>query len=249
MSTQAAGFILSSDIRPNTSNLGVTTLGLAGSEALSITAAAIGLNNVLLSALIGTVSSKMGHFSSHFAAFKIWDMSHELVTYLGAKARNIYGTIIVATLESGLLYSAYLSVVVSLGLDLIRRKDSWETSFSETNYAFETRNKAFAVCVRIWAPIAGIASTIIIVRVALGISFDEVHTTLQSMHFAAVPAPNENTSINSPNGDMTSISQPRTFSQPNNSQSGLGSEGVVEQAILSDADHALPCTARVPDQV
>ncbi|ESK80696.1 hypothetical protein Moror_9516 [Moniliophthora roreri MCA 2997] len=100
-------------------------------------------------------------------------MSREVMAYLGPKAGKMYRTVIAATLESGLFYSVYLGVLVIFeiatrqsklgGLDYMR-----------------------AVFLRLWAPVAGIASTIVIVRVALGISLDDTKSTIMTMQAAAI---------------------------------------------------------------
>ncbi|KAI3610760.1 hypothetical protein WG66_007257 [Moniliophthora roreri] len=40
------------------------------------------------------------------------------------------------------------------------------------------------ICSRIWAPLAGITSTMIIVRVALGISFNDTKSTIMTLRKA-----------------------------------------------------------------
>ncbi|ESK83778.1 hypothetical protein Moror_11098 [Moniliophthora roreri MCA 2997] len=130
----------------------------------TVTAAgAVALNNLLLSMLI---------------AFRIFTMSREASAFLGPRARDMYRTAIVATLESGIIYSAFLGVIVSLGIDLLRHSDR------DDLYG---RNQAIITCLRSWASIAGIASTIIIVRVALGISLNDVDGTIRSLRVPATP--------------------------------------------------------------
>ncbi|ESK83208.1 hypothetical protein Moror_3291 [Moniliophthora roreri MCA 2997] len=97
---------------------------------IAIAAGIIALNNLILTTLI---------------SFRIFRMSREVVAYVSPKANNKYGTIIAATLESGLLYSTFLVVFLFLWLVL---------ELGGSDYSEKVIEEA---CLRIWAPIAASA--------------------------------------------------------------------------------------------
>ncbi|KAI3602620.1 hypothetical protein WG66_009226 [Moniliophthora roreri] len=77
---------------------------LSPSIVVAISAGVVGLNNLLLSSLI---------------AFRIFRISCEVVAYLGSRSKSMYRTIIAVTLESGLLYSAFLNVLFIIVMGLV----------------------------------------------------------------------------------------------------------------------------------
>ncbi|ESK88152.1 hypothetical protein Moror_5573 [Moniliophthora roreri MCA 2997] len=146
---------------------------LPSDEVAAVAAGAVCLNNLLLSGLI---------------AFRIFTMSREVVAYLGPRARNMYRTVIAATLESGLFYSMYLGVLVTLEIVSVLEQQYLKKYGLEENYLQLSKIDALhdtrASFLRIWAPIAGITTTIIIVRVALGISLNDVKSTILTIQAA-----------------------------------------------------------------
>ncbi|ESK85317.1 hypothetical protein Moror_5999 [Moniliophthora roreri MCA 2997] len=121
-----------------------------------IVAGLVGFNNILLSTLI---------------AFRIFRISREVVAYLGPKSKSMYRMIIAVTLESGLLYSALLIVFVIL----------YFVPPGLNEDAVLILSVCVSIIMRIWAPMAGIVSTVIIVRVTLGISLDDVESAIVSI--------------------------------------------------------------------
>ncbi|ESK81744.1 hypothetical protein Moror_11550 [Moniliophthora roreri MCA 2997] len=115
---------------------------------------------------------------------RIFKMRREVVAYLGPRARNMYRTVIAATLESGLFYSAYLGALVILGIVMtgLRKQEIITHDNTQKIIVLDYTRAAF---LRLWAPVAGIASTIVIVRVALGISLDDTKSTIMTMQAAA----------------------------------------------------------------
>uniref|UniRef100_A0A0W0GCP3 Uncharacterized protein n=1 Tax=Moniliophthora roreri TaxID=221103 RepID=A0A0W0GCP3_MONRR len=121
-----------------------------------IVAGIVGFNNILLSTLI---------------AFRIFHISREVVAYLGPKSKSMYRMIIAITLESGLLYSALLIVFVIL----------YFVPPGLNEDAVLILSVCVSIIMRIWAPMAGIVSTVIIVRVTLVISLDNVESAIVSI--------------------------------------------------------------------
>uniref|UniRef100_A0A0W0FDR4 Uncharacterized protein n=1 Tax=Moniliophthora roreri TaxID=221103 RepID=A0A0W0FDR4_MONRR len=151
-----AGLVLTSfDIVVPVSGFLAFTLGTLATVAA---AGIVGLNNLLLSTLI---------------TYRIFRINREVVAYLGPKSKSMYRAIITATLESGLLYSAFLVILLIVYV---------------VPFATGTENPVVFVmqdiCIRIWAPI-GIVSTIIVVRVTLGISLDSVESAIISIRAAS----------------------------------------------------------------
>ncbi|ESK97197.1 hypothetical protein Moror_951 [Moniliophthora roreri MCA 2997] len=129
---------------------------------LTLLAIFIGVNSLLLTILL---------------ASRIFKISHEVMKYLGPKARNMYSLLLAATLECGLLYTLLLSIFLSLAASLMQQGG---ILFINLNTA-DARIKGIAICIRALAPVAGINSTLIIVRVALGISLNDFESTVTSM--------------------------------------------------------------------
>uniref|UniRef100_A0A0W0F561 Uncharacterized protein n=1 Tax=Moniliophthora roreri TaxID=221103 RepID=A0A0W0F561_MONRR len=134
----------------------ISTQDSVRGDIWTISAGVIALNKLLLSILIG---------------YRIFAMSNEVVAYLGLGVRNLSRTVIAATLESGFFYSSFLSIVFFLDID--RRNFAPAEEFA--------RSQAFYTFLISWTPIEAIASTVIIVRVALGIGFNDVESVIVSM--------------------------------------------------------------------
>ncbi|KAI3616820.1 hypothetical protein WG66_004129 [Moniliophthora roreri] len=138
-----------------------------------VAAGAIGLNNLFLSGLI---------------AFRICKINRGVAAYLGPRARNMYWTAKAATLESGLFYSAYLGVLAIIEIETVVAQEDYRNPLG--TYTVADQSKLLALqdtrdaMLRLWAPIAGIASTIVIVRVALGISLNDTKSTILTMQAA-----------------------------------------------------------------
>ncbi|KAK7028060.1 hypothetical protein VNI00_015011 [Paramarasmius palmivorus] len=145
----------------------------------AIAAGIVSLNNIILSTLI---------------AFQICSIGHQIEHYLGSRSRNMYRTALSATLESGVVYSTFLIGIVAIYIDLIRRdpslsKGDGDPSLSKGNEdpsllkADEDYPHIYALefLLRAWPCVSGITSTIIIVRVALGISFNDVESAISSL--------------------------------------------------------------------
>ncbi|ESK83681.1 hypothetical protein Moror_2144 [Moniliophthora roreri MCA 2997] len=150
-------------------------LQLSQSAGYALAACVIGLNNLLLSTLIGMLKclAYVSTLLNLLKAYHIFWISHQVVTYLGPKSRNMYQTIIAVTLESGLLYAAFLITFFILGIVQVV-----EGTGNDRLTLF------YYIYGQTWAPIAGIVSTIIIVRVTLGISLDSVESTIISINAA-----------------------------------------------------------------
>ncbi|ESK85747.1 hypothetical protein Moror_2456 [Moniliophthora roreri MCA 2997] len=123
----------------------------------------IGLNALLLSALVALRAFKIGR---------------EVAQHLGPQAWNIYNIVLAATLECGLVYSLFVIVLFSLGIESTQRGQF--IIINDPN----PRTQVIFICIRAWATIAGLDSTVIIVRVALGISLHDVESTIMSNHTA-----------------------------------------------------------------
>ncbi|KAI3612834.1 hypothetical protein WG66_005279 [Moniliophthora roreri] len=122
-------------------------------DIAAIVAGAIGINNLVLSSMI---------------------VSHELESYLGPAARNLYRTVIAVTLESGITYSSFISLLFFIEVHQLRVGYQGEQSLVLDTF--------IDIGMRTWSPLAGIMSIIIIVRVALGIGFNDIEGTVTSMH-------------------------------------------------------------------
>uniref|UniRef100_A0A0W0FDT4 Uncharacterized protein n=1 Tax=Moniliophthora roreri TaxID=221103 RepID=A0A0W0FDT4_MONRR len=72
-------------------------------------------------------------------------MSRNARDYLGRKPKNMYNTLIVITLESGILYAALLFFILGMTLD---------------NYSVDS--KVIDLCIRSWSVIAAMMPTIIV---------------------------------------------------------------------------------------
>ncbi|ESK83636.1 hypothetical protein Moror_12025 [Moniliophthora roreri MCA 2997] len=122
----------------------------------------IGVNSLLLTMLL---------------AFRIFKISREVTKYLGPKARSMYSLVLAAMMECGLLYTLLLTIYFSLAASLMQQGG---TLFVGLNAA-DPRAKGITICVRALAPVAGINSTFIVVRVALGISLNDFESAMSSM--------------------------------------------------------------------
>ncbi|EEB89284.1 hypothetical protein MPER_12634, partial [Moniliophthora perniciosa FA553] len=116
-------------------------------DVAAIVAGAIGINNLLLSSMIGA--------------------------YLDPVIRNLYRTVIAVTLESGITYSAFISLVFFIEVHQLQEGYRGEESLV-------LHDTFIDIGMRIWSSLAGIMSTIIIVRVALGTSFNKTEGTVTS---------------------------------------------------------------------
>ncbi|ESK86909.1 hypothetical protein Moror_3395 [Moniliophthora roreri MCA 2997] len=101
---------------------------------------------------------------SSLIAFRIYKMSRNAKTYLGPRPMSMYKTLIAISLESGIIYAALLLLVLGLTL---------------THYSVDSGLVDFSI--RSWSVISGMMPTAIIVRVALGISFDDVESSIASI--------------------------------------------------------------------
>ncbi|ESK89573.1 hypothetical protein Moror_8706 [Moniliophthora roreri MCA 2997] len=98
---------------------------------------------------------------SSLIAFRIYRMSRSTMTYLGPRPKNLYKMLIAISLESGIFYAAWLFVGFTL-------------SFIQVPGFFDG-------CLRTWPIIASMMPTIIVVRVALGISFGDTESPIMSL--------------------------------------------------------------------
>ncbi|KAK7023581.1 hypothetical protein VNI00_016667 [Paramarasmius palmivorus] len=127
----------------------------------AIAAGIVSLNNIILSTLI---------------AFQICSIGRQIEHYLGSRSRNMYRTALSATLESGVVYSTFLIGIAAIYIDLIRRDPSLLKGDEDYPHIY-----ALEFLLRAWPCVSGITSTIIIVRVALGISFNDVESAISSL--------------------------------------------------------------------
>ncbi|KAK7014085.1 hypothetical protein VNI00_019422 [Paramarasmius palmivorus] len=111
-------------------------------------------------------------------AFKILSIGRQVARSVGTKLRNMYRIIIASTLESGILYSTYLVVVTIIQGDTYRRYNSM------SDKQFEVMNAAVQFLFNVWPCIAGITTTIIIVRVTLGIALNDAESEVISIRVA-----------------------------------------------------------------
>lgn len=127
-------------------------------DIAAIAAGAIGLNNLLLSSLI---------------VFRIIKMNCGVFAYLSPRTRTMYRTAITATLESGLVYSAIVSMIFFVEVNQL-----WADLPDEETRLL--RQTVINVGLRAWPSLAGIMSTVIIVRVALDVVLhtDSSHAVL-----------------------------------------------------------------------
>ncbi|KAK7028056.1 hypothetical protein VNI00_015007 [Paramarasmius palmivorus] len=136
----------------------------------AIAAGIVSLNNIILSTLI---------------AFQICSIGHQIEHYLGSRSRNMYRTALSATLESGVVYSTFLIGIVAIYIDLIRRDPSLSKGDEDPSLSKGDEDYphiyALEFLLRAWPCVSGITSTIIIVRVALGISFNDVESAISSL--------------------------------------------------------------------
>ncbi|KAK7023568.1 hypothetical protein VNI00_016654 [Paramarasmius palmivorus] len=142
----------------------VVTSGSTQSIPLSVvatTAGIVSLNNIILSTLI---------------AFRIFSIGRQIGNYLGPRSWGMYRTVFSATLESGVVYSTFLIGIVAIYIDHIRRDPSLSRVDEDYPHLY-----ALDFLLRAWPCVSGITSTIIIVRVALGISFNDVESAISSL--------------------------------------------------------------------
>ncbi|KAK7054483.1 hypothetical protein VNI00_003681 [Paramarasmius palmivorus] len=127
-------------------------------DIAAIAAGAIGLNNLLLSSLI---------------AFRFIKTKCGVLAYLSPRTRTMYRTAIAATLESGLVYSAFVSMIFFVEVNQL-----WADLPDDDTLLL--RHTVVNVGLRAWPSLAillkfsaprkqGIMSNIIIVRVALDV--------------------------------------------------------------------------------
>ncbi|KAK7024331.1 hypothetical protein VNI00_016367 [Paramarasmius palmivorus] len=90
-------------------------------------------------------------------------------------------TLVAAILESGLFYSAFLIVIASILINLFRNGSSLPESDGD---GVPAQAYALLFLLRAWPCIAGITSTIIIVRVALRLSLNDLDSLVDSMRAA-----------------------------------------------------------------
>ncbi|KAF8155243.1 hypothetical protein K438DRAFT_1862840 [Mycena galopus ATCC 62051] len=90
------------------------------------------------------------------AAGRIWWISRRAVSYLGRRSRKKYADLTAVMLESGLIYPAALALTVIIFL------------------IPQTPTVSVLVCLAACYHLVGIAPTLIIVRVGLGVSTDDV---------------------------------------------------------------------------
>ncbi|EEB96295.1 hypothetical protein MPER_04592, partial [Moniliophthora perniciosa FA553] len=113
----------------------------------------------------------------------------------------MYRTIIAVTLESGLLYFTFLFVSVSVSLISPGAAPGTVILLIQ------------AICLRIWASVASIVSTIVIVCVTLGISLDSVESAIISIR-TATAAHEEVIDISRPPDDLTQKGRDQPLGTP-----------------------------------
>ncbi|KAK7029449.1 hypothetical protein VNI00_014586 [Paramarasmius palmivorus] len=105
----------------------------------------IALNNLFLSCLI----------------------ARQVTQYVKDSPRNMYRTVIAATLESGVIYAAFLITIAALQIapsgQYFRDKNIQEILFGA------------------WPSVAGITTSLVIVRVSLGIAFNDLKTEIMTV--------------------------------------------------------------------
>ncbi|EEB90173.1 hypothetical protein MPER_11659 [Moniliophthora perniciosa FA553] len=85
----------------------------------------------------------------------------------------MYKTVIAVTLESGITYSAFVSLLFFIEVHQLRVGYKGKESL-----VFDT---LIDIGMRTWSSLAGIMSIVIIVRVALGIGFNDMEDAVTSM--------------------------------------------------------------------
>ncbi|KAK7018004.1 hypothetical protein VNI00_018461, partial [Paramarasmius palmivorus] len=110
----------------------------------------IALNNLFLSCLI----------------------ARQVAQYVEDSPRKMHRTIIAATLESGVIYSAFLITIAALQVDLYRaRRNEQQARDAIIQYNL----------LRAWPSIAGTTTSLVIVRVSLGIAFNDLKTEIMTV--------------------------------------------------------------------
>ncbi|EEB97204.1 hypothetical protein MPER_03524, partial [Moniliophthora perniciosa FA553] len=117
---------------------------------------------LLPSVIAGTTAFNTLLLSS-LIAYRLYRMSRDAKEYWGPKPKNIYNILIAISLESGILYAALLLFILTMTLN---------------DYSVDST--IIDLCIRSWSVIAAMMPTIIVVRVALGISLDDEESTLKS---------------------------------------------------------------------
>ncbi|KAK7028944.1 hypothetical protein VNI00_014784 [Paramarasmius palmivorus] len=154
LGSHIAGFIVIFESIPDAVEV-VAGVELHGFKdvAVGMTGLVIGLNNLLMSSLIG---------------FRIFATTREVAPHFHSKPRRMYNTAVAATLESGVLYSVFLAVTC-----IFQIKFAWPRSKPDDYTNFTIWRIVISALLRCWSSVAGIASTTIIVRIALGRSIDQ----------------------------------------------------------------------------
>ncbi|ESK88145.1 hypothetical protein Moror_5577 [Moniliophthora roreri MCA 2997] len=113
-------------------------------------------------------------------AGRIYVISRKAAKYVGKNVNKMYWTVITIILESGLMYPLVLIIYASSVL----------TVFNLVNMpAWEVQNRMRFLAVLLQSTLnqfVGIAPTLIIVRIGLGISVENVEQTVSAMRTAAV---------------------------------------------------------------
>ncbi|KAK7018003.1 hypothetical protein VNI00_018460 [Paramarasmius palmivorus] len=113
----------------------------------------IALNNLFLSCLI----------------------ARQVTQYVKDSPQNMYRTIIAATLESGVIYAAFRITIAALQIDSYR--GSMESGIEQSLRNFNIQYILF----RSWPSIAGVTTSLVIVRVSLGIAFNDLKTEIMTV--------------------------------------------------------------------
>ncbi|KAK7039082.1 hypothetical protein VNI00_010246 [Paramarasmius palmivorus] len=90
-------------------------------------------------------------------AVRLYKLMYDTTGYLGSKSKRLYRMLITISLESGILYAGLLLFVFG-----------WALSSNGLNISTE-----LDACIRSWSIILGIMPTVIIFRVAIGVSFGD----------------------------------------------------------------------------
>uniref|UniRef100_A0A0W0FDR5 Uncharacterized protein n=1 Tax=Moniliophthora roreri TaxID=221103 RepID=A0A0W0FDR5_MONRR len=133
------------------------------SHVAAIIVMATSATTLLPSVIAGTTAFNTLLLSS-LIAFRLYRMSRHTKEYLGPRPKNMYNALITISLESGILYAAFLLFILAMTLD-----------------DYSVNSAIIDLCIRSWSVIAAMMPTIIVVRVALGISLDDEEGSIKSI--------------------------------------------------------------------
>ncbi|KAF7303830.1 Rtt106 domain-containing protein [Mycena indigotica] len=128
--------------------------------ALMVGYGGVFFTNVVASALTGNLRNTIFFHSSftHLAG-RIWYQSRHLAKLMGSSPRRRYSDLTAIILESGLIYPALLIITIVIFLT-------------------PSPTVSVLVCIAVAYHLVGIAPTLIIVRVGLGVSMQDVQTSV-----------------------------------------------------------------------